>query len=301
MNRTIFDQVFINKIFDYIILLKPGVMVLVVFTAIVGQFICLGEKNIYLGCIAILCIAIASGASAAINMWYDKDIDKHMERTKKRPIPTGRIAPYKALLLGSLLAFFAVFIIAIFINYISTILLIISIIFYVLIYTIWLKRRTPHNIVIGGAAGAFPPIIGWTSITGTIDINALTLFMIIFMWTPPHFWSLALFRSDDYAKVYIPMLPVVSGKTTTRKMIFIYTIILLIMTIIPIITKFFGTIYIIITCILNSIFLYYTFFVIYEYNCKPFASQNMFRYSILYLFLLFSSMIFDSFIKGIFL
>jgi protoheme IX farnesyltransferase len=197
---------------DYVALLKPRVMSLVVFTGLVGLYLAPGGLHPVLGFVAILCIAVGAGASGAINMWYDRDIDAVMTRTRGRPIPAGRMAPENALTLGVMLAAGSITIMGLAVNWLAGLLLAATIAFYVFVYTVWLKRRTPQNIVIGGAAGALPPVVGWAAVTGSVDVLPLLLFGLIFMWTPPHFWALALYRTGDYERAGVPMLPVVAGK-----------------------------------------------------------------------------------------
>src|SRR2546429_5333743 len=211
---------------DYIALLKPRVMSLVVFTALVGLLVAPGHVHPVIGFTALLCIAIGAGASGALNMWYDADIDAVMTRTARRPIPAGRVQPGEALAFGATLAVFSVAVLGVLVSWFAAALLAFTIFFYVFIYTIWLKRSTPQNIVIGGAAGAFPPMIGWAAVTGDIDIAPLLMFLIIFVWTPPHFWALSLLKCDDYARAGIPMLPVVAGPDETRKQILLYSLVL---------------------------------------------------------------------------
>src|SRR5499433_3316101 len=211
---------------DYIETLKPRVMSLVVFTGIVGMALAPGHLNPVQALVAVLCIAVGAGAAGAINMWYDRDIDALMRRTARRPLPTGRMAPGEALGLGVVLGVGAVLVMTVALNWLAAALLGLTIGFYVFAYTIWLKRRTPQNIVIGGAAGAIPPVIGWAAVTGSVSLESLILFLIIFLWTPPHFWALALFKSDDYARAGIPMMPNVAGHASTRRQIFAYALIL---------------------------------------------------------------------------
>ena len=211
-----------GSIGDFIALMKPRVMSLVVFTALVGMVLAPEQPHPVLAAIALLCIAVGAGASGALNMWYDADIDAMMQRTAARPIPRGRITPDEALTFGTVLAIGAVGTLGVIVNWVAGALLAFTIGFYVLVYTMWLKRRTPQNIVIGGAAGAFPPMIGWAAATGSIGIESVILFLIIFMWTPPHFWALALYRARDYERAGVPMLPVVAGLEETRKQIVIY-------------------------------------------------------------------------------
>jgi heme o synthase len=211
---------------DYVALMKPRVMSLVVFTALVGLVVAPGHLHPVLGFAALLCIAIGAGAAGALNMWFDADIDAVMSRTAGRPIPAGRVLPQEALGFGMTLAFGSVAVLGLVANWLAASLLAFTIFFYVVIYTMRLKRTTPQNIVIGGAAGAFPPMIGWAAATGTIGLESVLMFLIIFFWTPPHFWALSLWRAQDYARAGIPMLPVVAGYTETRRQILLYTLLL---------------------------------------------------------------------------
>src|SRR3954468_7141017 len=211
---------------DYVAILKPRVMSLVVFTGFVGLFLAPGHLHPLLAIIAVLCIAIGAGAAGAINMWYDRDIDAVMRRTASRPLPAGRMMPGEALGFGLVLSVGAVLMMGLAVNAVAAELLALTIAFYVFVYTIWLKRRTPQNIVIGGAAGAFPPIIGWAAVTGDIGWGAVALFAIIFFWTPPHFWALSLYRAGDYATAGVPMLPVVAGPHQTKRQMVLYTLLL---------------------------------------------------------------------------
>ncbi len=204
------------RVADFVELLKPRVMSLVVFSGFAGLMVAPGELHPVLAAVAILCIAVGAGASGAINMWYDRDIDAVMQRTRHRPIPAGRVDPHEAVSFGVVLAIGAVALMALAVNWLAAGLLALTIAFYVFVYTMWLKRRTPQNIVIGGAAGAFPPMIGWAAVTGGVDLAPVALFLLIFMWTPPHFWALALYRSGDYARAGVPMLPVVAGARATK-------------------------------------------------------------------------------------
>jgi protoheme IX farnesyltransferase len=207
-----FDAAPPTRVRDYVDLLKPRVMSLVVFTGLVGVLIAPGHIHPFTAALAVLAITLGSGAAGALNMWYERDLDALMARTAKRPLPAGRVAPDDALGLGVLLSIFSILLMAVATNYVAAALLAAAILFYVFVYTIWLKRRTPQNIVIGGAAGAFPPMIGWAAATGEVSVASLALFAIIFFWTPPHFWALALYRAGDYARAGIPMLPVVAGR-----------------------------------------------------------------------------------------
>src|SRR4051812_9773254 len=228
---------------DYLALLKPRVMSLVVFTALVGMLVAPGHIHPVLGFTALLCIAIGAGAAGALNMWYDADIDAVMTRTARRPIPLGRIAPGEALAFGLTLAAGAVGVLGLLVSWGAAALLAFTIFFYVVVYTAWLKRLTPQNIVIGGAAGALPPVIGWAAATGQIGLEPLVLFLIIFFWTPPHFWALALNRADEYARAGIPMLPVVAGRAATTWQILIYCALLSLASVLPWVLGFAGPIY----------------------------------------------------------
>ena len=215
-----------GEVADYIALLKPRVMSLVVFTAFAGLYLAPGTLHPVIALVAVLCIAVGAGASGAINMWYDRDIDAVMSRTCNRPVPAGRLDPGQALGFGVVLAVGSVLLMGLAVNWAAAALLAFTIGFYVFIYTIWLKRRTPQNIVIGGAAGAFPPMVGWAAVTGDMAIGSIVLFAIIFMWTPPHFWALSLYRRGDYEKAGVPMLPVVAGVAETKRQILLYTLVL---------------------------------------------------------------------------
>ena len=250
MTGTVYDldrrsgaQITSTELIDYLRLLKPRVMSLVVFSGLAGLLVAPGTLHPVLAIVAVLCIAVGSGAAGAINMWYDRDIDGLMERTKLRPIPDGRVAPGDALSFGIVLAVGAVAIMGLAVNIFAAALLALAILFYIFIYTMWLKRRTPQNIVIGGAAGAFPPMIGWAAVTGDISVGSLVLFALIFFWTPPHFWSLALYRSGDYKKAGVPMLPVVAGKRETKLQMLYYTILLLPLAVLPTVLGVVGWLY----------------------------------------------------------
>ncbi len=229
LNRThepALSQAPASRVSDFVALLKPRVMTLVVFSGAVGLFVAPGALHPLLAVVAILCIAVGSGAAGAINMWYERDIDAVMARTSDRPLPAGRVAPGDALGFAIVLAVASVVLMAFATNVVAAGLLALAILFYVFVYTVWLKRRTPQNIVIGGAAGAFPPMIGWAAVTGDVSLVSLALFAVIFLWTPPHFWALALYRSGDYARAGIPMMPVVAGRASTKRQILAYTLIL---------------------------------------------------------------------------
>ncbi|NKB48185.1 MAG: protoheme IX farnesyltransferase [Alphaproteobacteria bacterium] len=279
---------------DFVQLLKPRVMSLVVFTGFVGMVLAPGDLHPVLAVVAILCIAVGSGAAGAINMWYDRDIDAVMERTAKRPIPAGRVDPDDALVFGGLLSLMSVGLLGLATNWIAGGLLAGAILFYVFIYTMWLKRHTPQNIVIGGAAGAFPPLIGWAAVTGDIAAMPLVLFAIIFFWTPPHFWALALFRSGDYGRAGIPMLPVVAGRRATKTQMLVYTLLLLPLTVTPYVMGATGLIYGAGAAILGLLFIGSAVRVWHEPDAAgDRRARQMFGFSILYLFLLFTLLLAD--------
>jgi len=276
---------------DYLALLKPRVMSLVVFTGLVGLWLAPGALHPLLALVAILCIAVGAGASGAINMWYDRDIDAVMARTRARPLPCGRMAPESALGFGASLAVGSVLVMGVAVNWVAAALLAFTIGFYVFIYTMWLKRRTPQNIVIGGAAGALPPVVGWAAVTGSIALEPLILFAIIFMWTPPHFWALALYRNDDYVRAGVPMLPVVSGPREARRQILIYAVLLLPIALMPTIIGFSGAIYGIGAGVLGALFVVGA--VELALSGSEASAKRLFAYSILYLFLIFVLLIVD--------
>jgi protoheme IX farnesyltransferase len=281
----------VGGVADYIALLKPRVMSLVVFTGWAGLYLAPGHINPILGFIAVLCIAVAAGASGAINMWYDRDIDALMERTKDRPIPAGRVAPGDALGYGVILAIGSVMMMALALNIVAGILLALTIAFYVFIYTIWLKRSTPQNIVIGGAAGAFPPIVGWAAVTGQIGWPAIVLFALIFFWTPPHFWALSLYRTGDYAKAGVPMLPVVAGARETKKQMLLYTVALWPVAVAPTLLHAASWFYGAPALALSAIFTLCAIRVMRDPGEA--AAKQMFGFSLLYLFLLFALLVAD--------
>lgn len=285
------DRPLESSVRDYFTLLKPGVMSLVVFTGITGMVIAPGTMHPLVAATVILCIAVGSGAGGAINMWYDRDIDAGMLRTLSRPIPAGRIAPENALTFGLFLALASVSLMGLAAGWLPAGILAFAIAFYVGIYTMWLKRRTPQNIVIGGAAGAFPPVIGWAAVTGSIAWEPLVLFLIVFLWTPPHFWALALYRNQDYTRVGVPMLPVVAGPQATRTQIMIYTVALWFAALLPVGMGFAGMIYLIACTLINAGFCWHAVRVWRSDNDKN--ARQMFLYSIYYLFVLFGALIVD--------
>jgi protoheme IX farnesyltransferase len=294
-HSTDVTQNFVERIseitIDYVALLKPRVMSLVVFTGFAGLFVAPGNLPPVLAALAVICIAISAGAAGAINMWYERDIDALMERTKNRPIPAGKISPNKALIFGVLLNIRPVLVMGFLLNWVAAALLAFAAGFYIFIYTIWLKRRTPHNIVIGGAAGAIPPMIGWAAVTGSITLDSIVLFLIIFMWTPPHFWALALYREGDYAKAGVPMLPVVSGAAETRRQILIYTVLLIPLTFAPLILGTAGLIYGLSAGVLGAYFFWLAIQIIRNQNDK--SARRLFGFSIIYLFALFAALIIE--------
>ncbi len=285
-----------SSVRDFITLLKPGVMSLVVFTGLAGMLLPLisgiGHINLFQQLITLLCIALGSGAGAAMNMWYDRDIDAVMNRTRNRPVPAGRIAPDDALAFGLFLSALSVMLMGLALNWVAAFLLAFAIFFYVAIYTMWLKRSTPQNIVIGGAAGAFPPMIGWAAVTGDITLHSLLLFMIIFLWTPPHFWALALYKNADYTKAGIPMMPVVAGAKSTKLQMLFYTYILTLCTLLLPVFGMAGGLYSVCAVVLDAAFLYYVHKVLTDSSDK--WSRKTFMFSIVYLFALFTIMVVDS-------
>ena len=280
---------------DYIALLKPRVMSLVIFTALVGLMIAPVHVHPILAFTSILCIAVGAGASGALNMAYEGDIDALMSRTANRPIPRGRITKAEALTFGMTLAFFAVMTLGILVNWFAGALLAFTIFFYVVIYTIALKRRTAQNIVIGGAAGALPPVVGWAAATGSLSIEPLLLFLIIFFWTPPHFWALALFRSDDYARAGVPMLPVVAGPDATRLQILLYTVVLVAVAVAPWPLGYFDAVYGVTSLLLGGamVALAVNVYRRREGTEARRATRKLFAFSIVYLFALFATLLLE--------
>ena len=280
---------------DYLALLKPRVVSLVVLTGLAGLVVAPGSLHPVLAATAILCVAVSAGAAGAVNMWYDRDIDAMMKRTRGRPIPRGRVAPENALAFGVVLTAGATIVMGLAVNWIAAAILALANLFYVFVYTVWLKRRTPQNIVIGGAAGAFPPIIGWAAVTGDIGLGAVILFAIIFMWTPPHFWALALYRNDDYEAAGVPMLPVVSGERHTKLQMLAYTALLLPLGIAPYWAGIAGGGYAAGAAVLGGLFLICAIQVLREDGAATGhrGARRMFSYSIFYLFALFTLLIVD--------
>lgn len=275
---------------DYFALLKPRVVSLVVFTGIVGMLAAPVRMPVALAVAAILAIALAAGAAGALNQWYEADIDALMKRTAKRPIPGGRVDAAAALEFGVALSFASVGLMGVAVGWLAAALLLASILFYVVIYTIWLKRRTPQNIVIGGAAGAFPPLIGWVAATGHVSVLPLLLFAIIFVWTPPHFWALALFMNLDYTNAGVPMMPVIAGASSTRRLIWWYSVGLIAVTLAPVALGLVGTIYTVAATTFGIVFLVFAWRVWRNSEKTPFEmkpEKRLFAYSTLYLFLMF--------------
>jgi protoheme IX farnesyltransferase len=287
-----------GEVADYVALLKPRVMSLVLFSGITGLVIAPGALHPLLAGVAILCIALGAGASGALNMWFERDIDALMARTRNRPLPAGRLAPESALQFGVALAVGSVALMGVAVNWVAAAVLAFTIGFYLLVYTMWLKRRTPQNIVIGGAAGALPPVVGWVAATGEITLEPLILFAIIFFWTPPHFWALALFRAGDYSRAGIPMLPVVAGPRATKRQMLLYTLVLLPVALLPSMIGMAGVIYGVGVGLLGVMFVFSAVRVLGDKADR--SAKRMFGFSILYLFGLLSLLIVDHYV-GLFL
>jgi protoheme IX farnesyltransferase len=287
---------------DYIALLKPRVMSLVIFTALVGLIIAPGEMHPVLAFTALLCIAVGAGAAGALNMWYDADIDALMARTANRPIPAGRVERGEALAFGLTLAVFSVVLLGLAVNVLSATLLAFTIFFYAVIYTIWLKRSTAQNIVIGGAAGAFPPMIGWAAKTGSLALDPVLLFLIIFFWTPPHFWALALLRAQEYARAGVPMLPVTAGEAATRRQILAYTLLLVPLGVTPWMFGSAGPLYGAVS-IVAGLFMLALAIRVWRPGSREHAlhaaGKRLFGFSILYLFVLFAALLAEQALRGI--
>ena len=275
---------------DFVALMKPRVMSLVVFTALTGLVAAPGHMHPFLAAFAIIAIAIGAGASGALNMWWDADIDAQMTRTQTRPIPSGRVTADEALTFGMILSVGSVLTLGVIVNWVAAGLLALTIAFYVVVYSMWLKRRTPQNIVIGGAAGAFPPMIGWAAVTGSVSLDSIILFLIIFMWTPPHFWALALLKAKDYERVGVPMLPVVAGAAETKRQIVIYSAILVPLAVTPVLTGLGGIAYAITAIALGAVFMGLALKLrrAPEGEVADKTARQLFAFSILYLFVLFA-------------
>jgi protoheme IX farnesyltransferase len=282
-----------GEVADFVALLKPRVMSLVVLSALAGMLAAPGHLHPVIGAVALLCIAVGAGAAGALNMWWDADIDAVMTRTRGRPIPAGRLQPGEAAAFGLTLAGGAVMVLGLAANWLAAALLAGTIGFYVVVYTMWLKRWTPQNIVIGGLAGAFPPMIGWAAATGTVSLESLVLVALIFAWTPPHFWALALLRSDDYARAGVPMLPVTAGPDATRRQILAYSIVLAPLGVVPALIGTGGLAYAVVSMIGGALFVALAVRVwrTREGDAAPLAAKQLFGFSILYLFVLFAVLI----------
>ena len=285
------------RVEDYLALLKPRVMSLVVFVALVGILVAPGGINPLVGFIAITCIAIGAGASGALNMWYDSDIDAIMSRTQNRPIPSGRMTRGEALAFGLVLSAFSVTLLGLATNWVAGGFLAFTIFFYAVVYTIWLKRSTPQNIVIGGAAGAFPPMVGWAAVTGTLSWESFALFLIIFLWTPPHFWALALYKQSDYGAAGIPMMPNVAGETSTRRQIFVYSIILAVSSLLPVVLGLSSWAFGAVAAAMGISFVWLCFRLLRAPDSVSMrrTARSVFTYSLSYLFVLFLALLIDNF------
>lgn len=286
---------------DYFELLKPRVMSLVIFTAFAGMILAPGHIHPVIGFIAILCIAVGAGASGALNMWYDADIDAVMTRTSARPIPSGRILPGEALAFGITLSGFSVAVLGLVVNELAAGLLAFTIFFYAVIYTMWLKRWTPQNIVIGGAAGAFPPMIGWAAVTGGVSIESIVLFLIIFLWTPAHFWALALFKMRDYGSVGVPMLPNVAGEKVTKDQIVVYAVLTALVGVAPAVLGFASPVYGAVAGLLGAVFVWLSILCrrMPDGDKAMVPAKKLFAFSILYLFAIFSLLMADHFVAAL--
>lgn len=284
-----------ERLEDYVSLLKPRVMSLVIFTAACGLLMAHGTQHWFLSILAIICISLGAGASGALNMWYDRDIDAVMSRTKNRPLPGNRLDPDNALSFGMVTSILSVLTMGVAINWIAAGWLAFTIFFYAVIYTMWLKRSTPQNIVIGGAAGALPPVVGWAAATGTTPLEAWILFAIIFFWTPPHFWALSLHKNQDYVDAQVPMMPIVAGVQSTKRQIIIYTLITIALTLVPVYMGQASIIYGGIASILGLVFLG---LAIQVYRSQDTAiAMRLFAYSIAYLFFIFLSLTLDTVLR----
>jgi len=299
LNKKTLSLNLISYLKSLLQLMKPRVMSLVIFTCAVGLLTSPNKIPLLQSIICIFFVTVGAGAAGALNMWYEADLDKLMTRTCLRPIPTGKVSKDQALIFGTVLSIVSVIGLYYFSNFLSALLLFITISFYVFVYTIWLKRKTPQNIVIGGASGALPPVIGWTIASNSLGLEPITFFLIIFYWTPSHFWALSLYKAKDYAKAKIPMLPITNGVETTKKKIFVYSIFMLPVVIIPYVIGFSGNLYIFISL---SLTLYYNYicYDLYKYKKNKFQlnkAKKVFSYSIFYLFLLFVLFLVDQIIK----
>jgi heme o synthase len=293
-NRSIPVRGSYANVEDYVALTKPRVMSLVVYTALVGLMVAPGGLDPFAGAVALLCIAAGAGAAGALNMWYDADIDALMARTAMRPIPSGRVSRSEALVFGLMLGVCAVLCLGTFLNIAAAALLAFTIFFYVVVYTMWLKRRTPQNIVIGGAAGALPPVIGWVAATGNVGLEPLVLFLIIFLWTPPHFWALSLNLAGEYSRAGVPMLPVVAGRAETKRQILLYSILLTLVSLLPWALGFAGAIYGAAATMLGAIMIFLSLHVRRSNDGERQPARRLFVFSMLYLLLLFGVLLMDT-------
>jgi protoheme IX farnesyltransferase len=286
---------------DYLALMKPRVMSLVVFTALVGLVLAPAHVHPVIGFTALLCIAVGAGAAGALNMWFDADVDAVMTRTVGRPIPSGRIAPGEALAFGMTLATGSVVVLGLLVDWLAALMLAFTIFFYIVIYTMWLKRSTPQNIVIGGAAGAFPPMIGWAAATGSFGVEPFLLFLLVFFWTPPHFWALSLNRTEDYARARIPMLPVVAGAAETRRQILLYSLSLVPIGAAPWLMGYADAIYGATALIAGGVMVALAWRLWAQGQCERAAqsAKQLFGFSILYLFVLFAVLLIEGVVAGL--
>ena len=285
------DELYGPSVADFWNLLKPRVMSLVIFTGFAGMFLAPADIHPMLFIISLFAIAAGAGASGAINQWYDRDIDAVMQRTQNRPIPAGAVEPAEALSFGLVISALSVLLLGLASNWLAAGLLAFTIFFYGVVYTIWLKRSTPQNIVIGGAAGALPPVIGWAAVSGSLSIEPLLLFAIIFMWTPPHFWALALFRNDDYTRAGVPMMPVVAGEAETRRQILIYAVLLVPLGVLPAFIGMSSMLYGVVAAALGLNFIRLSWALMRSPDDS--SARRLFGFSIVYLFLLFLGLVID--------
>ena len=295
-NTIVKDQsffIYLNSLFQ---LMKPRVMSLVIFTCVVGLLIAPNEVGFINAGLSLIAVALGAGAAGTLNMWYEADLDALMTRTCLRPIPTGKVTKKQALIFGLLTSFISVIALYLFSNLLSATMLTITILFYVVVYTIWLKQKTPQNIVIGGAAGAFPPIIGWTIATGNITLEPILLFLIIFFWTPSHFWALSLYKKEDYRNAKIPMLPITAGTKTTKINIFVYSLILFAVALTPFFFSYSGTLYFVFASVLGLYYVYLCYKLLIEkiIELEKIIAKKIFLFSIIYLFLIFTTILLDT-------
>ncbi len=285
--------VYLKALFD---LMKPRVMSLVIFTCVVGLLIAPVKVDFWNAFVSILAVALGFGAAGVLNMWYEADLDSAMTRTCLRPIPTGKVTKKEALIFGILASAISVTTLYLFSNLVATLILVTTILFYVFIYTIWLKQKTSQNIVIGGVSGALPPVIGWAVATGNISLESIILFLVIFIWTPSHFWALSLYKMEDYKKANIPMLPVISGIKVTKLYIFVYALLLFPIILAPFLLNYFGIIYLLISGTLATYYIYicHKLFRAQKSNLEKKIAKQVFGFSILFLFLVFASILIDS-------